>query len=121
MAEYESIMSALARIEKTMGTNLGLEAQWEQDTRLVTVEGTAAKLAGPVTEAGWSSRSYPFKVAGRDDVWHLVPTAEGRLVRRHIDGDGEFDVLTKVLLNPHVVELPAEAEVLLDRHYPVVD
>lgn len=128
MSEYTEIMAAVDRLERAIGTNLQFDkdahaeqGKWEQDTRLVAIDGTAAKLAGPITEAGWSSRPYAFRIDGKDDVWMLVPgDGPAGLVRSHIHGDdNEHAFLNTVLLNPHVVVLPAEAEAMLDARFPI--
>lgn len=125
VAQYEDIMAGLARVEKALGTNLALEGQWENDTRKIVIDGVEYALSDNITEAGWSSRGYMFKIAGKPEVWELV-YVDGAPRRRHVNGDPKYagfteaQFLSMVKNNPHIVELPVAAEVMLNDLYPVL-
>lgn len=126
MGQYEDIMAGLARLEQTLGTNLQLEGQWEQDTRKVVVEGveqTVNAQAGAVTEAGWSSRPYPFHYEGSPEVFFFVPSASSPsgVARSWVPSQEVLADLRKVLLNPHVQTFPASARPVHDKLYPVLN
>lgn len=125
MAQYDDLMAAIARLEHTLGTNLQLEGQWEQDTRTVVIDGITQVVdgkAGAVTEAGWSSRPYAFRYDGQPETYFLVPAnVPGGVGRRWITSQDELAFLTRVLLNPHVQVLPASTASDHDKLYPVVN
>lgn len=126
MAQYEDIMGGIARLEKVLGTNLQMEGQWEQDTRTIVIDGVEQVVhqqAGAITEAGWSSRPYPFRYDDGPDTYFFVPSASSPsgVGRSWIPSEDERAVLTKVLLNPHVQVLPSNERAVHDKLYPCVN
>lgn len=98
---------------------------WHHDTRSIIIDGVRSTMRAGVTEAGWASRPYLFRIQGKDELYELV-YVDGKPRRRHISGDPKYagftehQFLTMVRANPHVVVLPPEAEVVLNDIVPVL-
>lgn len=119
MAQFEDIMAGIARLEKVMGTNLSMEAGWHNDTRVVVLNGIeyqVSRQAGAITEAGWSSRPYPFEFEGAPEVFYLNEDGDSVWIRDPSD----FEFLTKVRLNPNKVKFPMEAREAVLENHPLV-
>lgn len=115
MDQFAELLAGQAKILALLSP-LEFVDDWEQDTRKVIIAGVEHIVhgqAGAITEAGWSSRPYPFRFAGSDAVFYLDAAGNARWIRDPAD----YEFLTRVLLNPHTVDLPAEArQMVLDRH-----
>lgn len=118
MSDLDALMQRLDRIETKLGTNLSLEADWENDTRSVIINGVEmliTRQAGEITEAGWASRSYPVKF---DDSPAVLYHDQGGL--RWVKSQEDLVFLTRTLLNPHVQEFPASERARILADHPIV-
>lgn len=120
MAAKDEILTGVQNIVNDALNKLG---GWEQDTRTVVVDGVEHQLSDNITEAGWSSRPYPFKYDDGPETYFLVPSSNSLtgVGRSWIPDTNTFGQLTKVLLNPHVITFPAAARAEHDRLYPVLN
>lgn len=108
-------MATKEELQEIVNNAVATLAGFEQDTRTVVIDGVEQAVAPNIVEAGWASRTYPFKFDDNDAVFYHVD--EGI---RWIKNGADLSFLTRTKLNPHVQVFPASAKADILKNHPIV-